>query len=232
MDRVRHRSFWFKLTGEIRSIGQHINGGKESTNQVSDNCTQFRDVEILNSRSSPSMKRINMANLKNAMDVGHDELESRLQDPSSEPCKISLEYLRKITNHFSPERLLGAGGFGTVYKIRYLLIKEFKQGVLQNGKLVAVKKLEQRIDLVLQEKQFENEVFNLMRLKHPNFIQILGYCYEIQNKHVYINGKNNFAEEQKRLLCLEYMSKGSLDKYLSVYVFRPTIIFSSDDANP
>ncbi|KAL6839374.1 hypothetical protein ACP4OV_030644 [Aristida adscensionis] len=46
----------------------------------------------------------------------HDTLEIMLQDKSSTPCKLPLEYLRKITNDFSDKRLLGEGGFGKVYK--------------------------------------------------------------------------------------------------------------------
>ena len=40
-----------------------------------------------------------------------------LLDSNSEPCSIPLEYLRKITNNFSDDQLLGEGGFGKVYKV-------------------------------------------------------------------------------------------------------------------
>ncbi|CAN6177788.1 unnamed protein product [Urochloa humidicola] len=105
----------------------------------------------------------------------HDELDSILRDGSSEPQNLPLEYLRKITNNFADDRLLGEGGFGKVYK-----------GVLQNGKLVAVKKLDQ-LKPGIQQRQFENE-------------------------H---NGKYIFAEMPQKLICLEYMPNGSLDRHLS-----------------
>jgi len=50
----------------------------------------------------------------------YDKLESMLQDGCSEPHNLPLKYLRNITNNFSDERLLGEGGFGTIYKVRYL----------------------------------------------------------------------------------------------------------------
>ncbi|CAL5048334.1 unnamed protein product [Urochloa decumbens] len=134
----------------------------------------------------------------------HDELDCILQDGSSEPRNLPLEYLRKITNNFADDRLLGEGGFGKVYK-----------GVLQNGKLVAVKKLDQLIKLGIQERQFENEVYHLIRLKHPNIVRFIGYCYETRNECVLLNGKHIFAEIQHKLICLEYMPNGSLDKHLS-----------------
>lgn len=82
----------------------------------------------------------------------HDNLEAVLQDPSEEPCVIPLQCLRDITNNFSGDRELGRGGFGVVYK-----------GVLPNGKMVAVKNL---LSMSLcQERQFKNEVDNLMRVR-------------------------------------------------------------------
>lgn len=35
------------------------------------------------------------------------------------PSKLPLDFLKKITNNFSEELLLGAGAFGEVYIIRY-----------------------------------------------------------------------------------------------------------------
>lgn len=64
-------------------------------------------------------------------------------------------------------------------------------------------------------KQFENLVYHLMRLKHPNIVRCVGYCYEIQNTCLMNNGKYIFADTAERLLCLEYLPNGSLDKHLA-----------------
>ncbi|KAM0891317.1 hypothetical protein ACQ4PT_026480 [Festuca glaucescens] len=130
-------------------------------------------------------------------------LETMLQEQSSTPHDIPLQDLKEITDNFSDERKLGQGGFGVVYK-----------GVLRNGEIIAVKKIVSSLMPGLQ-KQFESEVYHLMTLKHPNIVRCLGYCYEIQNTCVEYNGKYVFAETAERLLCLEYLPKGSLDKYLS-----------------
>ncbi|KAL6845974.1 hypothetical protein ACP4OV_023422 [Aristida adscensionis] len=132
----------------------------------------------------------------------HDNLERILQDQSAEPCDLRLQYLIDITNKFSGERELGRGGSGVVYK-----------GVLPNGAVIAVKNLFSTMEI--QEKQFKNEVDNLMRVRHQNIVRFVGYCYETWLKYVEYNGKNIFAETPQRLLCFEYMPNGSLDRYIS-----------------
>jgi len=133
----------------------------------------------------------------------YDKLESMVQDGRSEPHNLPLEYLRNITNNFSDKRLLGEGGFGKVYK-----------GVLQNGETIAVKKFNSSIPGV-KDRQFENEAYHLMRLRHPNVVLLVACCSETEDTYVEYNGKYIWAEKSERLLCLEYMPKGSLRGYLS-----------------
>ncbi|KAL6623557.1 hypothetical protein ACP70R_033436 [Stipagrostis hirtigluma subsp. patula] len=133
----------------------------------------------------------------------HNMLESIIQDRSSEPQNLPLEDLRKITDNFSDERLLGEGAFGKVYK-----------GVLLNGDMVAVKKFTSSMPEI-NERQFENEVRLLMRLKHPNIVQLLGYCSATEHILAPYNGKYVYAEKLEKLLCLEYLPKGSLREHLS-----------------
>ncbi|OEL24046.1 hypothetical protein BAE44_0014935 [Dichanthelium oligosanthes] len=87
-------------------------------------------------------------------------------------------------------------------------------GVLPNGRAIAVKKLDPLLP-GLQDKQYENEVYHLMKLKHPKIMLSVGYCYEIKNECVEHNGRYIFAERHERLLCLEYLNHGGLDRYIS-----------------
>ncbi|PUZ67421.1 hypothetical protein GQ55_3G433000 [Panicum hallii var. hallii] len=132
-----------------------------------------------------------------------NKLKGILQDQSPEPHNLSLKDLKEITNDFSDERLLGQGGFGKVYK-----------GVLRNGDMIAVKKLTWTLTGI-QDKQYENEARHLMRLRHPNIVQLVGYCSETEKELVQHNGKYVYAEKPERLLCLEYLPKGSLRMHLS-----------------
>jgi hypothetical protein len=41
----------------------------------------------------------------------------RILEGSMKPTNLPLETLRKITDTFSIDRIIGEGGFGTVYKV-------------------------------------------------------------------------------------------------------------------
>ena len=90
----------------------------------------------------------------------------------------------------------------------------FNQGVLCDGKLIAVKRLHDTLE-GLDDKQFKNEVGNLFTVDHPNIVQFLGYCYETQSKLVKYNGEDVFGKHIHRALCFEYLQGGSLDKRLA-----------------
>lgn len=122
---------------------------------------------------------------------------------------FSFKELKDITNDFSEEREIGSGGSGVVY-----------MGVLENGEVIAVKKLHNRFDssgkkLSNDEALFKSELMNLFRVQHPNLIRLVGYCYETQNIFMEIDGKGIFAFREEKVLCLEYMQGGSLTDKIS-----------------
>jgi len=114
---------------------------------------------------------------------------------------MTYNKLLEMTDGFSQKRLLGKGGYGNVYK-----------GV-DNGKVIAVKKLHSKPGL--DDNQFENELFNLMKLHHQNIIKLVGYCSETRDRVVEHEGKYVVAGVQERALCLEYMEGGTLEELLS-----------------
>ncbi|KAG2709684.1 hypothetical protein I3760_05G252800 [Carya illinoinensis] len=79
---------------------------------------------------------------------------------------------------------LGEGGFGTVFK-----------GMLRSGQLVAVKMLSKSN---ANGQDFINEVATIGRIHHVNVVKLIGFC----------------VERSKRALVYEFMSNGSLNKYI------------------
>uniref|UniRef100_A0A453LXA8 Protein kinase domain-containing protein n=1 Tax=Aegilops tauschii subsp. strangulata TaxID=200361 RepID=A0A453LXA8_AEGTS len=77
----------------------------------------------------------------------------------------------------------------------------------------AVKRIYQMAGV--DDGQFQNEFTNLARLKHRNIVRLVGYCNHIQEVPAMYEGKFVLAEKIHRALCLEYMSNGSLQKYIS-----------------
>ncbi|GFY85646.1 protein kinase superfamily protein [Actinidia rufa] len=99
--------------------------------------------------------------------------------------EVSMPELIRATRNFSPDLIIGDGSFGLVYKAR-----------LANDVTVAVKKLSP--DAFQGFREFRAEMETLSKLRHPNIIQILGYC----------------STGSERVLIYEFVEKGSLDQWL------------------
>ncbi|KAJ0691283.1 putative protein kinase RLK-Pelle-LRR-I-1 family [Helianthus annuus] len=125
------------------------------------------------------------------MKVVVKELEKALffQNNNKDNPKMSLEDIKRVTQNFHDDNFIGGGGFGKVYK-----------GNLQDGdgfKTIVAKRLDTRFGQ--GEQQFFSELQILLEYKHENVIRLVGYCDETDEK----------------VLIYEYLSKGSLDRYLN-----------------
>uniref|UniRef100_A0ACD5TY95 Uncharacterized protein n=1 Tax=Avena sativa TaxID=4498 RepID=A0ACD5TY95_AVESA len=121
---------------------------------------------------------------------------------STEPASLTIGELRKMTDNFSKERVLGQGAYGKVFK-----------GVHANGKEIAVKLLHNNIQGI-DDGQFKQEFHNLMMLNHHNIVRLVGYCFETQHQHMVHEGEIFFCEMTYKALCFEYMQRGSLQKHI------------------
>nr|CAB3451858.1 unnamed protein product [Digitaria exilis] len=102
------------------------------------------------------------------------------------PHRFTYKDLFHATKGFKDKHLLGAGGFGMVYR-----------GQLQkSGVEVAVKKVSHGSKQGM--KEFIAEIVSIGHIRHRNLVQLLGYC----------------RRKDELILVYDYMPNGSLDKYL------------------
>ncbi|XP_048131123.1 G-type lectin S-receptor-like serine/threonine-protein kinase At4g27290 [Rhodamnia argentea] len=98
---------------------------------------------------------------------------------------FDLNTITVATNNFAQRNLIGAGGFGSVYK-----------GNLSTDQEIAVKRLSKDSGQGLEE--FSNEVALIARLQHRNLVSLLGCC----------------IDRGERMLIYEYMPNKSLNNFI------------------
>ncbi|KAM3221984.1 hypothetical protein P3L10_021254 [Capsicum annuum] len=103
---------------------------------------------------------------------------------------FSLNSILVATENFSNASKLGRGGFGPVYKGKFL-----------GGTEMAVKRLSSNSGQGVEE--FKTEVMLIAKLQHRNLVRLLGYC----------------IEGNEKILLYEYMPNKSLDTFLFDHAF-------------
>eukprot|EP00850_Spirogloea_muscicola_P004294 SM000018S03659 [mRNA] locus=s18:592443:595009:+ [translate_table: standard] len=120
---------------------------------------------------------------------------SSFELPSHESSHLMVytyQELAMATNFFADENKLGEGGFGSVYKAA-LHVDSDLPGV---SEAVAIKSL--NAESQQGHKEFMAEVNFLGALRHPNLVQLIGYC----------------AQKSKRCLVYRFMPRGSLEQII------------------
>ncbi|MCD7455705.1 hypothetical protein HAX54_029181 [Datura stramonium] len=116
----------------------------------------------------------------NPNDLTNEDDENSIDVPF-----FSFESILVATNQFSEANMLGRGGFGPVYKGKFLGRRE-----------IAVKRLSTQSRQGIEE--FTNEVLLIARVQHRNLVKLLGYC----------------VKGDEKILLYEYMLNKSLDTFI------------------
>ncbi|CAH2078296.1 unnamed protein product [Thlaspi arvense] len=111
---------------------------------------------------------------------------SRMRSPIT-ASQYTVSSLQVATNSFSQENIIGEGSLGRVYRAEF-----------PNGKIMAIKKIDNAALSLQEEDDFLEAVSNMSRLRHPNIVPLAGYC----------------TEHGQRLLVYEYVGNGNLDDTL------------------
>ncbi|PPD81868.1 hypothetical protein GOBAR_DD21196 [Gossypium barbadense] len=161
----------------LRRMGQQRDKGKS-------NCGQLCSLQLIASLISitgRNKKRTHIKDKFHSENIGESSIGVKLQQPPL----FNFEELATATNNFHPQKKLGQGGFGPVYK-----------GTLDDGKEIAVKRLSKPSGQGLEE--FMNEVVVISKLQHRNLVKLFGCCVEAEEK----------------MLVYEFMPNKSSDAFL------------------
>ncbi|XP_038972727.1 MDIS1-interacting receptor like kinase 2-like, partial [Phoenix dactylifera] len=100
--------------------------------------------------------------------------------------RVAYDYIINASENFDEKYCIGSGTYGKVYKVE-----------LPMEQVVAVKKLHP-MEGVFDEKNFQNEIQALTRIRHRNIVKLHGFC----------------TSSGCKFLIYEYIEKGSLASIL------------------
>ncbi|KAE9600546.1 hypothetical protein Lal_00046257 [Lupinus albus] len=145
-------------------------------------CVWFGRHKILRGPSRKSEGTMEAAKGETLNPVSAKLNYSKMTDKKSSVAIFDFQLLEAATNSFCKSNIMGESGSGIVYRARFE--EHFK---------AAVKIADSDAD-----REFENEVSWLSKMRHQNIIKLLGYC---------IHGESRF-------LVYELMENGSLETQL------------------
>uniref|UniRef100_K3ZP53 non-specific serine/threonine protein kinase n=1 Tax=Setaria italica TaxID=4555 RepID=K3ZP53_SETIT len=117
--------------------------------------------------------------------------------------KFSSSELKAATENFSDGNKIGSGGFCDVYK-----------GVLQDGQVVAIKRLH-RFDFMGGNWRYDDVITVFGDLKHKNIIKPVGYCYEVTKSVNSHKGRYYIHDHIEFCFVEGYMANGSMEKIIN-----------------
>lgn len=178
---------------EIRIMGNCLCRWEPSIYRVSSNAKSESSKEL-----SPSEKqRIEVSKLPS----NPEEVEDFRRDSATNPLiAFTFEELKIITANFRQDRVLGGGGFGSVYK--GFINEDLREGL---PPLQVAAKVHDGDNSYQGHREWLAEVIFLGQLSHPNLVKLIGYC----------------CQDDHRVLIYEYMARGSVENNLFSKVLLP-----------
>ncbi|KAF5740559.1 putative Receptor-like kinase in in flowers 3 [Tripterygium wilfordii] len=139
-------------------------------------------------------KRLIKRKSKWKRNMAHDEMVSHLEmemsSVNSAITKFTIEEIKKATNNFSRDKIIGMGGYANVYK-----------GILEDRTMVALKRFKNCS--AIGDANFAHEVEVFASVRHANIVTLRGYCTTAAP-----------AEGCQRIIVCDLVQNGSLHDHL------------------
>ncbi|KAM0849402.1 hypothetical protein ACQ4PT_053753 [Festuca glaucescens] len=163
-----------------------------------------RATELCHVGEQPFLGKGNMQEQKTFDIEELVELCARIEEACTGFVKFNFFQIVDATDNFSENKIIGLGGFGTVYK-----------GQFSDGLMVAIKRLDEHAT------NFDSEL-QLAKLHHANLIRLLGWCthqkerilvYELMqngslDSYISDRTKGPLLRWSKRLKIVEGLAEG------------------------
>ncbi|KAJ4880865.1 Protein STRUBBELIG-RECEPTOR FAMILY 8 [Raphanus sativus] len=168
-----------------KKFGRSTKGASQRSHPLS-GTTEVQEQRVKNGASIADLKSSSPAEKVTVDRVMKNGSISRMRSPIT-ASQYTVSSLQVATNSFSQENIIGEGSLGRVYRAEF-----------PNGKVMAIKKIDNAALSLQEEDNFLEAVSNMARLRHPNIVPLAGYC----------------TEHGQRLLVYEYVGHGNLDDML------------------
>ncbi|KAI3440403.1 Protein kinase domain-containing protein [Psidium guajava] len=142
------------------------------------------------------MKRKSLAQMESG-NAGSGMEMNKMRNASARAIRFTLEEIRKATNNFSRDNIIGMGGYGNVYR-----------GTLRDGSEVALKRFKNCF--ANDDGAFAHEVEVIASVRHVNLVELKGYCTATVP-----------VEGHQRILVCELVRSGSLFDHLFRQEHKP-----------
>ncbi|KAL9247206.1 hypothetical protein vseg_020662 [Gypsophila vaccaria] len=187
----RRSSFSSSLIEEEENRSHHKSfnsyGSNRYPNGIGNDADYKVDVKALQSSGPIGLKPSLSSRLKSLKGTEAANNTTPRRKVSFDVTPFTLADLLAATNSFAMGRLLGEGSIGRVYKAKF-----------DDGKVLAVKKINSSFFQGGQSEKFSEVVANVSKIYHPNIVDLSGYC----------------SEQGHNMLVYDYFRNGSLHEFL------------------
>ncbi|KAG5086270.1 hypothetical protein JHK82_053667 [Glycine max] len=130
---------------------------------------------------------------------------------------MPLDELNRLTGNFGTKAFIGEGSYGRVYYAK-----------LSDGTDAAIKKLDTSSSAE-PDSDFAAQLSIVSRLKHDNFVELIGYCLEADNRllvyqYASLGSLHDVLHGRSNIVPIQYAMTGQITQKSDVYSFGVVLL--------